>query len=89
MQALQILQRFLADVGETIVNGLLPTIAAVAAGKYVAERCDNATDAVGYGSLAAGGAAALLCTPIGQFGAACYGGYKLLKLGCKLAMRLT
>ena len=80
---------FLGDVAEAAVDGILPTAAAVVAGHQVAKRCDNTADAVGYGALAAGGAALLMCTPIGQLGALGYGSYKLFRFGQKLSRRMS
>ena len=71
----------LGMAGDLISDALAPAIGAYTAGKYVANKCDTTTDKVGYGSLAAGGAALVCMTPIGQAGLALY-------CGCKLAVKV-
>lgn len=79
-------------VGEAIVEGLVPAIFAGKAAKAVADRCDTTEDKLGYGSLAAGGTVLLYVNPVtGPFAwgaTAIYSGYKLARLGCKLAPKI-
>lgn len=80
---------FIGDIGEAVMEGLLPAIAAVKAGQYVSDKCDTTKDKVGYGLLSAGGAAWFMTTPIGIVCAAGYGGYKLTQLAFKTISRFA
>ena len=71
----------LGMAGDLISDAIAPAIGAYTAGKYVADKCDTTTDKVGFGSLAAGGAALVCMTPVGQAGLALY-------CGCKLAVKI-
>ena len=79
-------------VGEALVEGLIPAIFAGKAAKAVADRCDTTEDKLGYGSLAAGGTVLLYVNPVTgplAWGAtAIYSGYKLARLGVKLAPKI-
>ena len=77
------------DVGEVIVEGALPVVAAVKAAKFVSDKCDTTIDKVGFGSAAAGAAAWFMTTPVGLVCAAGYGGYKLTELAFKTIKRLA
>ena len=79
----------IGDIGETLVDGLLPAVGAVKAATYVAGKCETTQDKLGWGALAGGGAAWLLTTPIGLVAAGAYGGYKLTQLGFKLFDRMN
>ena len=70
----------MGEIGETVLDGLLPATVAVAMGKHVADQFDDDADKWGYGSMAAGGTVLLCMTPIGQFGLACYAGWNVAKL---------
>ena len=70
----------LGEIGETVLDGLLPATVGVAMAKHVADQFDDDIDKIGFGSMAAGGTVALCMTPIGQFGLACYAGWNIAKL---------
>lgn len=78
-----------ADLGDILIDGLLPIAGAVKAGTYVAGKCDTIEDKLGWGSIAAGIAAAVLASPLGTPIAAGYAGYKLTKFSFKLFNRYT
>ena len=79
-------------VGEALVEGLVPAIFAAKAGKAVADNCTTTEDKLGYGALAAGGTVLLYVNPVTgpvAWGAtAIYSGFKLARLGCKLAPKI-
>ena len=75
------------DVGDAVIDGILPVIASVKAAQYVSDQFEDDTDKLGYGALAAGGAAAVMCSPLGAPIAAVYGVYALSKLGFNLFNR--
>ena len=62
-------------------DGVLPAAAAVTAGAYVGDKFQTREDRLGYGALAAGGAALLACTPPGQLAMLGFAGYKIFKAG--------
>lgn len=70
----------LGEIGDTVLDGLLPATVGVAMAKHVADQFDDDIDKIGFGSMAAGGTVALCMTPIGQFGLACYAGWNIAKL---------
>ena len=76
-------------IGEAIVEGVVPAIFAAKAATAVADRCDTTEDKLGYGALAAGGTVLLYSNPVtGPVmwgGTAIYSGWKLIRLGCKVA----
>ena len=65
-------------VAEISMEMLAPIVGGGMAAKAVADRCDSTVDKVGWGSLAGGGTAFFLTTPMGQL---CLGGYLVYKLG--------
>ena len=65
-------------------EGVLPAAAAVTAGAYVGDRFQTKQDRLGYGALAAGGAALLAMTPPGQLAMLGFAGYKIVKAGQKV-----
>ncbi len=79
-------------VGEALVEGLVPAIFAGKAAMAVAEQCDTTEDKLGWGAAAAGGTVLLYVNPVTgpiAWGAtALYSGYKLARLGCKLAPKV-
>ena len=79
-------------VGEALVEGLVPAIFAGKAAKAVAEQCDTTEDKLGWGAAAAGGTVLLYVNPVtGPFAwgaTAIYSGYKLARLGVKLAPKV-
>ena len=79
----------IGDVGEALIDGILPAVGAVKAATYVANKCDTTQDKIGCGALAGGLAAWFLTTPIGLVAAGAYGGYKLTQLGFKLYDRMN
>ena len=68
---------------ELLADAVAPAIGAFVAAKAVSSQFKTTEDKVGYGSLAAGGAALVCMTPVGQAGLALYGTYKLAKFGFK------
>ena len=77
-----------AGLGEAILDvaweGVLPAAAAVTAGAYVGDKFETKKDRLGYGALAAGGAALLAMTPPGQLAMLGYAGYRLTKAGIRV-----
>ena len=65
-------------------EGVLPAAAAVTAGAYVGDKFQKREDRLGYGALAAGGAAIIACTPPGQLAMLGFAGYKIFKAGQKV-----
>ena len=65
-------------------EGVLPAAAAVTAGAYVGDKFEKREDRLGYGALAAGGAALLACTPPGQIAMLGFAGYKIFQAGKKV-----
>ena len=84
-------------VGESLLDGamgamwegVLPAAAAVTAGAYVGDKFQTREDRLGYGALAAGGAALLACTPPGQIVMLGFAGYKIFKAGQKVVEGLN
>ena len=84
-------------VGESLLDGamgamwegVLPAAAAVTAGAYVGDKFQTREDRLGYGALAAGGAALLACTPPGQIAMLGFAGYKIFKAGQKVVEGLN
>ena len=70
-------------------EGVLPAAAAVTAGAYVGDKFQTREDRLGYGALAAGGAALLACTPPGQIAMLGFAGYKIFKAGQKVVEGLN
>lgn len=70
-------------------EGVLPAAAAVTAGAYVGDKFQTKEDRLGYGALAAGGAALLACTPPGQIAMLGFAGYKIFKAGQKVVEGLN
>ena len=62
---------------DLLTDALAPAIGATMAAKAVSSQFKSTEDKVGYGALAAGGAALVCMTPIGQAGLALYAGTKL------------
>ena len=62
---------------EMFADAVAPAIGAYVAAKAVSSQFKSTEDKVGYGALAAGGAALLCMTPVGQAGLALYAGTKL------------
>lgn len=77
------------DAAEVLSEGLLPAVFAYKAANYVANQCDSTEDKLGYGALAAGGAAIIATTPVGWTIAGLYGTYKLSRLGFKVINRFA
>ena len=73
---------FLGAAGELLTDALAPAIGATLAAQAASNQFESTKDKVGYGALAAGGAALVCMTPPGQAGLALYGGYKLTKRVC-------
>lgn len=74
-------------VGEALggmLEGVLPAAAAVTAGAYVGDKFKTREDRLGYGALAAGGAALLAMTPPGQLAMLGFAGYKIAMAGKKV-----
>lgn len=69
----------LGVAGELLQDIAAPAIGAYMAGTTVAKHMETDEDKLGYGSLAAGSAALLCLTPIGQAGLGIYCSYKLTK----------
>ena len=76
-------------IGEAIIDGAVPAIFAAKVAGAVADKCDTTEDKLGYGALAAGGTVLLYANPVtGPVmwgGTAIYSGWKLIRLGCKVA----
>ena len=74
-----------ASLAETAMgamwDGVLPAAAAVTAGAYVGDKFKTREERLGYGALAAGGAALLACTPPGQIAMLGFAGYRIFKAG--------
>jgi hypothetical protein len=77
------------DAAEALTEGILPAVFAYKAANYVANQCDSTEDKLGYGALAAGGAALLASTPLGWTIAGVYGTYKLSRFGFKVINRFA
>lgn len=79
-------------VGEALMEGLVPAIFAGKAAKAVADQCETTEDKLGWGAAAAGGTVLLYANPVtGPFAwgaTAIYSGYKLARLGVKLAPKV-
>ena len=71
-------------VTEGFFDAILPAVAALKVGTYVANRFDTTKDKLGYGSLGALGGASLMITPLGVPIATVYGVYATYKLALKL-----
>ena len=71
----------LGEIGDAVLDGLLPATIGLAMGKHVADQFDDNIDKIGYGSIATGTTVLLCLTPIGQFGLACYAAHNVFKLG--------
>lgn len=80
---------FAGDVAEALVDGIAPAIAAVKVGTFVAKNCETDLDKVGYGSAAAGGAALIACTPVGQACVAAWGVWAIGKFTVKTIARIA
>ena len=70
----------LGDIGETVMDGLLPATVGLAMGKHVADQFDDDIDKIGYGSMAMGGTVLLAMTPPGQIAIAGYAAWNVCKL---------
>ena len=80
---------FISDLGDALIDGILPAVAAYKAGTYVGSKFKDPVDQVGYGSAAAGGAALLMTTPAGPIIATGYGIYAVGKLSLRLYARFS
>lgn len=73
---------FFGVVGDVLSDIAAPAIGAYVVGTEVSKHMDNDQDKLGYGALAAGGAALLCATPIGATALTVYCGGKLFWKAC-------
>jgi len=71
---------FAGDLGEAVLDGILPVVGAVKAAQFVSNKFDDETDKLGFGALAAGGGALLMCSPMGAPIALGWGVFSIFKL---------
>ena len=76
-------------LSDILIDALAPISAAFLAGRAVSKHCKTDEDKLGYGSLAAGGAALFACTPVGGACLGIYASYRLARTGIKLINRMT
>lgn len=69
---------------ETVMDGIIPVGAGIAAAAYVGGQFDKPEDRLGYGALAAGATTLAACTPPGQVVIGVYAGFKLVQTGFKV-----
>ena len=70
----------LGDIGETVLDGLLPATMGFHVASHIADQFDDPTDKLGYGSLGAGLTVLACMTPPGQIVMAGYVGWNVCKL---------
>ena len=70
----------LGEIGESVLDGLLPATIGFTMGKHVADQFDDDVDKWGYGSMAAGGTVLACMTPPGQIALAGYAAWNIAKL---------
>lgn len=70
----------LGDVGDAVLDGLLPATVGFAMGKHVADQFDDDIDKIGFGSMAMGGTVLACMTPPGQIALAGYAIWNVAKL---------
>jgi len=76
-----------ASVGEFALDAFAPLVGGGVAAKAVYDHFEEPKDKWGWGSLAGGLTAAVLCTPPGQLCVAGYVGYRVLKRGSNLVKK--
>lgn len=79
----------LAVAADVTVDFLAPVVGGAAAAKLAADQFEKTEHKVAAGAGAGVVTAAVLCTPVGQFGLACYLGYKLTRAGVRFFSEKT
>ena len=70
----------LGEIGDAVLDGLLPATVGFAMGKHVADQFDDDIDKIGFGSMAMGGTVLACLTPPGQIALAGYAVWNVAKL---------
>jgi hypothetical protein len=68
------------NVGELLMDGILPILGSLKAGTFIASKCETTRDKLGWGSLAAALGAIVMASPAGPVIATGYTGYKVTEL---------